>query len=172
MKLAVCLVVLLACSAYARFYAREKPSKAYPEQWFTQTLDHFNPQDSRTFQQRYYVNDQYYKPNGIIILYINGEGPVSGPPSDPSNGVVMIAQKFNAVIVTLEHRYYGKSVPFDTLPTANLQWLSSKYALYDLAVFAEAFRAKACGLISRLSIFAGIHCGCTNNCSTSTPFCC
>ncbi len=24
--------------------------------WFTNLVDHFNPQDSRTYQQKYYVN--------------------------------------------------------------------------------------------------------------------
>eukprot|EP01133_Synstelium_polycarpum_P004379 gene4379-5123_t len=46
-------------------------------QWYNQTLNHFDAQDTRTFLQRYYVNDAYYntQKGGPIILYINGEGP-------------------------------------------------------------------------------------------------
>jgi hypothetical protein len=44
------------------------------------------------------------------------------------------------VIVTLEHRYYGASVPVDSLTTENLRWLSSKQAIYDLARFVVAFK--------------------------------
>ena len=49
-------------------------------------------------------------------------------------------KKFNGVIVTLEHRYYGKSQPFDSWTTENLQFLSSKQAIFDLAHFVNWFR--------------------------------
>jgi hypothetical protein len=31
-----------------------------PEQYFTQELDHFNEQDQRVWQQRYFVNDTFW----------------------------------------------------------------------------------------------------------------
>eukprot|EP00026_Physarum_polycephalum_P008650 Phypoly_transcript_08744.p1 GENE.Phypoly_transcript_08744~~Phypoly_transcript_08744.p1 ORF type:complete len:444 (+),score=66.79 Phypoly_transcript_08744:144-1475(+) len=112
----------------------------YPAQWFEQTVDHFNAEDTRTFQQRYYVNPTYWnKQSGLVILYINGEGPVFAPPNDPTDEVVLLAQHYNAIIVTLEHRYYGLSVPFTNLSTENLQYLSSKQALFDLANFVVNF---------------------------------
>jgi hypothetical protein len=46
-------------------------------QWFTQLLDHFNPQDSRTWQQKFYVNDTFFVPGGPIFFQIGGEGPIS-----------------------------------------------------------------------------------------------
>ena len=42
--------------------------------------------------------------------------------------------------MTLEHRYYGRSQPFNTWTTSNLQYLSSKQAINDLANFVVAFR--------------------------------
>lgn len=44
-------------------------------------------------------------------------------------------------MVSLEHRYYGKSSPFNSLKTENLRYLSSKQALYDLAVFRQYYQA-------------------------------
>jgi len=74
-----------------------------------------------------------------FFLYINGEGPVYSPPSEPDDEVVILAKKFGGLIVTLEHRYYGQSAPFKDYSTANLQYLSSSQALFDLAVFISNF---------------------------------
>ncbi|KAM7524095.1 hypothetical protein LguiA_013997 [Lonicera macranthoides] len=41
----------------------------------------------------------------------------------------VLAKKFGAAVVSLEHRYYGKSSPFKSLTTENLKFLSSKQAL-------------------------------------------
>ena len=52
----------------------------------------------------------------------------------------VLAKKFGAALVSLEHRYYGRSSPFDDLSTNNLRYLSSKQALFDLAVFRQYYR--------------------------------
>ncbi|KAK5579541.1 hypothetical protein RB653_009225 [Dictyostelium firmibasis] len=117
-------------------------SGSFPAQWFTQTLDHFNFQNNQTFQQKYYVNDQYYnyQNGGPIILYINGEGPVSSPPYSSDDAVVIYAQALNCMIVTLEHRFYGESSPFSELTVENLQYLSHQQALEDLATFIVSYQ--------------------------------
>ncbi|GAY33484.1 hypothetical protein CUMW_007480, partial [Citrus unshiu] len=43
----------------------------------------------------------------------------------------VLAKKFGAAVVSLEHRYYGKSSPFKSLSTENLKYLSSKQALFN-----------------------------------------
>ena len=53
----------------------------------------------------------------------------------------MLAKKFEAGVVSLEHRYYGKSSPFNSLATENLKYLSSKQALSDLAAFRGYYQA-------------------------------
>ncbi|KAL2346139.1 hypothetical protein Fmac_000139 [Flemingia macrophylla] len=47
----------------------------------------------------------------------------------------VLAKKFGAALISLEHRYYGKSSLFSSLETENLKYLSSKQALFDLAGF-------------------------------------
>lgn len=46
----------------------------FPEQWFTQPVDHFD-KGSTTFGQRYWVNSRHYTPgsNGPVIVLDGGE---------------------------------------------------------------------------------------------------
>lgn len=46
-----------------------------------------------------------------------------------------MAEQFGGAIFALEHRFYGKSRPFDDLSTEHLKYLSSEQALHDLALF-------------------------------------
>ncbi|KAL0686763.1 hypothetical protein Bca4012_086440 [Brassica carinata] len=109
------------------------------ELWFNQTLDHFSPYDHRRFRQRYYEYlDHLRVPDGPIFLMICGEGPCYGIPNDY---ISVLAKKFDAGVVSLEHRYYGKSSPFNSLATENLKYLSSKQALSDLAAFRGYYQA-------------------------------
>ena len=64
----------------------------------------------------------------------------------------VLAKKFGAAIVSLEHRYYGKSSPFKSLTTNNLRYLSSKQALFDLAVFRQYYQVIITQFITILSI--------------------
>ncbi|KAK6125729.1 hypothetical protein DH2020_040533 [Rehmannia glutinosa] len=63
----------------------------------------------------------------------------------------VLAKKFGAVVVSLEHRYYGKSSPFQSLTTENLRYLSSKQALFDLAVFRQYYQASSNPILCTLS---------------------
>lgn len=51
-----------------------------------------------------------------------------------------MAKKFGAAVVSLEHRYYGKSTPFKSHTTENLRYLSSKQSLFDLAIFRQWYQ--------------------------------
>ncbi|KAG4952078.1 hypothetical protein JHK85_045945 [Glycine max] len=116
------------------------------ELWFDQTLDHFSPYDHRQFRQRYYEFLDYFRiPDGPIFLVIGGEGILNGVANDY---LAVLAKKFGAAMVTLEHRYYGKSTPFNSLETENLKYLSSKQALSDLAVFRQYYQASYIVLLS------------------------
>lgn len=105
--------------------------------WFNQTLDHFSPYDHRQFGQRYYEFLDHFTHDGPIFLKICGESACNGIPNDY---ISVLAKKFGAAVVSLEHRYYGKSSPFNSLTTENLKYLSSKQALFDLAVFRQYYQ--------------------------------
>ncbi|CAI9272301.1 unnamed protein product [Lactuca saligna] len=64
----------------------------------------------------------------------------------------VLAKKFGAALVTLEHRYYGKSSPFKSLTTKNLKFLSSKQALFDLAAFRQFYQESLNSKLNRTKI--------------------
>ncbi|KYQ94303.1 hypothetical protein DLAC_04602 [Tieghemostelium lacteum] len=110
----------------------------YTYQWFTQQVDHFDQANTETFQQRYIVNDDFYVSGGPVFMIINGEGPMGlNTVSPQALQAAAWAQEFNALLVTLEHRYYGASFVTDDLSTDSLEYLSSQQALADNAVFRQ-----------------------------------
>lgn len=103
--------------------------------WYEQKLDHFDPQNNATWQQRYYDIDQYWdKENGPLFLYICGEGTCRKPADN--SFVVNMAKKFNGRVLALEHRFYGMSQPTSDWSTQNLKYLTPDLGLADLAQFA------------------------------------
>ncbi|GAB6029846.1 Thymus-specific serine protease [Chamberlinius hualienensis] len=142
------LFITLSANVYAKFDNQfrqgRKLSKNFPEidqsrklpppQWFTQRLDHFNDAETRTWQQRYFVNDTFYVPGGPVFVMIGGEGPVS-PIWNVEGAWIENAQQFQAICIQVEHRYYGESHPTADLSIDNLRYLSSEQALADLANF-------------------------------------
>ncbi|EGG23794.1 hypothetical protein DFA_05930 [Cavenderia fasciculata] len=129
-------------------------------QWFTQRLDHFNTINQQTFQQRYVINDQYWNGKGPVFIMINGEGPMS---LATVTGLQFVnwAQQSNALIISLEHRYYGASFATDDLSTDNLAYLTPQQALADNAAFREfvavTFNVPA---TSKWVSFGGSYSGC------------
>ncbi|XP_059055220.1 putative serine protease K12H4.7 isoform X1 [Achroia grisella] len=107
-----------------------------PARWFKQKLDHSTPTNVQLWKQRYYINDTFfdYDNQGPVFLMIGGEGPAD-PRWMVRGAWIEYAQKFKALCINLEHRYYGESHPTEDLSTKNLQYLSSYQALADLANF-------------------------------------
>lgn len=113
-----------------------------PAQWYSQTVDHFDATNPARYNQRYYVNSQYFTAgsNAPVFIMIQGEGSLSA--TDAVAGEhVELAQKYNALVVILEHRFYGASIPTADLSTENLRLLSSQQALADLAEFYGAMQS-------------------------------
>jgi len=82
-------------------------AKEFPEQWFTQPVDHF-AEDSPTFGQRYWVNKRHYVPgtNAPVIVIDGGE--TSGEDRIPflDTGIAdILAKATGGIGVVLEHRY-------------------------------------------------------------------
>jgi hypothetical protein len=81
---------------------------------------------------------------GSVLLYICGEYTCnnaficSGPGVNPDRlFVIDLAKRYDALILVLEHRYYGNSMPFgdQSLLLENLKFLNVHQALDDLAYF-------------------------------------
>ncbi|XP_019052915.1 PREDICTED: lysosomal Pro-X carboxypeptidase-like [Nelumbo nucifera] len=106
--------------------------------FYTQTLDHFNyrPESYTTFQQRYAINSKYWGGgmSGAPIFVYLGEETSMDTDLSAIGFLTDHAPQFNALIVYIEHRYYGQSVPFGEVENASsLGYLSSSQALADYA---------------------------------------
>ncbi|XP_076289250.1 putative serine protease K12H4.7 [Lasioglossum baleicum] len=129
------------------------------EQWFTQYLDHFNPTNPYTWQQRYFVNSSNYKQGGPVFLLIGGEGAASAKWMKEGEWIDY-AERFQALCFQVEHRYYGKSHPTPDLSVKNLVYLSSEQALADLAYFIKSMNQNySLGNDVKWIVFGGSYAG-------------
>jgi serine protease 16 len=97
--------------------------------------DHFDPLDSSSWEMRYWADDTHWDGGATspVFLSMGGEGG-QGPP-----GGVMSqwAQEHGGLMFSIEHRYYGESIPTPDFSTPNLRWLSTQQALADAAFFVR-----------------------------------
>ncbi|QDZ23838.1 serine carboxypeptidase S28 [Chloropicon primus] len=110
------------------------------EYWYDgQLLDHLNGgENGETWSQRYFMNDTFFDKNKqLVFLCVGGEGPALQPTVVVTGGehcawMINLAEKFGALIVAAEHRFYGKSMPKPDYSVDSLQYLSSQQAQGDL----------------------------------------
>ena len=89
------------------------------EYWYDeQLLDHLNGgENGETWSQRYFMNTTFFDKNKqLVFLCVGGEGPALQPTVVVTGGehcawMINLAEKFGALIVAAEHRFYGKSMP-------------------------------------------------------------
>lgn len=100
---------------------------------FPQRCDHSDPDDSCVFMQRWVKDDSHSADTpSSAILYISGEAEMSGPPGGFVNEM---AEALDAPVFSVEHRFYGLSVPGDDVTLPNLGLLTVEQALADLDAF-------------------------------------
>ncbi|XP_030540865.1 lysosomal Pro-X carboxypeptidase-like [Rhodamnia argentea] len=138
--------------------------------FFNQTLDHFNyrPESYTTFKQRYLINSKYWggaNSSAPIFIYFGGEEPID----DDLKVIGFLtenAAQFKALLIYIEHRYYGKSIPLgksfeEALKDPNARgYFSSSQALADYAAIIrhvkEKLKAKDCPVIVVGCSYAGM----------------
>jgi pimeloyl-ACP methyl ester carboxylesterase len=106
---------------------------------FTQTLDHFRFTDERTFQQKVLIYDSFYQPKGPILMYFGNEGQIEDFYNN-TGAIFEIAEQVHGLIVFLEHRFYGSTLPFGDQSYDNdkLVYLTIEQALADMALFISS----------------------------------
>jgi pimeloyl-ACP methyl ester carboxylesterase len=124
---------------------------------FDQKTDHDSPSDTKTFQQRYYINSAHAEgPSAPVLYYICGEATCTE--NSFRGAIVQHAKQYKAHMVALEHRYYGRSQPFESLTTENMRFLSTEQALDDLATF-QKFASTQLGLSGKWIVIGGSYAG-------------
>ncbi|KAH0788616.1 Clan SC, family S28, unassigned serine peptidase [Histomonas meleagridis] len=103
-----------------------------------QYIDH-NNKDLGTFKQYYFeVNDNFDPTNGVIILKLGAESPKLDP-SGVDDWFKILSERYHAKVFTIQHRFFGKSQPFDDTSTEHLQYLTVDQALEDYSYFYDYY---------------------------------
>ncbi|GIQ87506.1 peptidase S28 [Kipferlia bialata] len=144
--LATALLVGALCAPWNHKYHGPAPSASDDDGalWFDgQFMTHFDLTDRRTWSQRFFKNDEYHQEGGPVFLMIGGEGPESERCVSGHYYYNNFAQEMNGLILCLEHRFYGASVPTADTAMGSMELLTSEQGLEDLVHFkrwyAETF---------------------------------
>ncbi|KAF6171031.1 hypothetical protein GIB67_014611 [Kingdonia uniflora] len=116
----------------------QKPE--FKTHYFDQVLNHFiyTPNSYTTFRQKYLANSKYWggaQTNSHIFVKLGGEGPI-----DVNADIIQqTAPVLKALLVKIEHCYYGDSLPFGSEEAAykdanTLGQLITSQALSDYAM--------------------------------------
>lgn len=105
---------------------------------YNSKVDNFDLSSNATFAQRYYVDNQFWNGAGPVFFLISGEGTCNGP---PTGYVASLGKQYGALLVTLEHRFYGESIPNGNALSENYKYLSVEQALADLSNFTNFYKA-------------------------------
>ncbi|KAF8044226.1 hypothetical protein BT93_A2265 [Corymbia citriodora subsp. variegata] len=141
----------------------------YKTRYFTQILDHFSyrPESYQTFQQKYLINSTFWggpQRNAPIFVYTGNEGDIEWFAQN-TGFMFETAPRFNALLVFIEHRYYGKSIPFggnEEVASSNastLGYLSSTQALADYATLITDLKKNLTAEHSPVVVFGGSYGG-------------
>ncbi|KAI8640663.1 serine carboxypeptidase S28-domain-containing protein [Parasitella parasitica] len=100
-------------------------------------LDHFSSNGpNTTFKNRYWVNTDYYQPNGPILFTNAGEAAVDDANYAIFNSTIaQLAQRLGGIFIYMEHRFYGSSGPDDF--EKELSKLTVEQALADMAYLLD-----------------------------------
>jgi pimeloyl-ACP methyl ester carboxylesterase len=102
--------------------------------------------DPRTFEQHYFISSEYAAgPGSPVLIFLCGEWTCT---ASELTVIAAQAQRIHAHMITLEHRYYGQSLPFKIYTPDTLKFLSTRYAIDDIARF-EVYAQKTLGLTGK-----------------------
>ncbi|GLJ47013.1 hypothetical protein SUGI_0992590 [Cryptomeria japonica] len=139
-------------------YVASLSKASYEEYNYTQVLDHFGytPESYQTFPQRYFMDKSNWggaQSNSPIFVFLGAEGDIAY-----DVGYVTIDQMtdFKALVVYIEHRYYGTSMPFGGMEAAYANastrgYFTSTQVLADYATFIvylkKTLKAENCPVV-------------------------
>ncbi|KAL2497490.1 alpha/beta-Hydrolases superfamily protein [Abeliophyllum distichum] len=140
-----------------------KPKIPFRSHYFPQVLDHFTfqPKSYKIFYQKYLINSQYWHKGAPIFVYTGNEGDIDWF-ADNTGFMLDIAPKFHALLVFIEHRFYGESMPFGKhsyRSAKTLGYLNSQQALADYAVLIRSLKHNLSSEASPVVVFGGSYGG-------------
>ncbi|KAG1358947.1 lysosomal Pro-X carboxypeptidase [Cocos nucifera] len=150
-----------------RAHTVKDPKLPFTTHFFPQQLDHFTfqPKAYKVFYQKYLMNSTYWDqgPNHTapIFVYTGNEGNIEWF-AENTGFMLDIAPKFHALLVFIEHRFYGESMPFGKKSYESaeaLGYLTSTQALADYAVLIRSLKQNLSAEASPVVVFGGSYGG-------------
>ncbi|CAN6193971.1 unnamed protein product [Urochloa humidicola] len=138
--------------------------------YFLQELDHFTftPNASMVFYQKYLVNDTFWRrptgggaATGPLFVYTGNEGDIEWFATN-TGFMFDIAPKFGALLVFIEHRFYGESMPFGNNSDNSAEtmgYLTSTQALADFAILITSLKRNLSAEAAPVIVFGGSYGG-------------
>ncbi|EKG03883.1 serine carboxypeptidase S28, putative [Trypanosoma cruzi] len=125
--------------------------------YYNQRVDHADA-TLGTFRQRWWVDRSSWDVNsGPAILLVNGEGTAHGLPDGGFVGEY--GKSVKAIVFSLEHRYYGESMPAPLTNRSMLKYLTVENALADLQAFKKYAEKKVVKKKVKWLIVGGSYAG-------------
>ncbi|VAI93033.1 unnamed protein product [Triticum turgidum subsp. durum] len=156
-----------AASSGGRYAAADNgTAKPFTAHYFPQELDHFTftPNSSRVFSHKYLLNETFWrrKPTaGPLFVYTGNEGDIEWFTTN-TGFMFDIAPQFGALLVFIEHRFYGESQPFGNDSSQSpdtLGYLTSTQALADFAVLITSLKQNLSAVDAPVVVFGGSYGG-------------
>lgn len=144
---------------------KENASADFETFSYKQALDHFNynPESYSVFNQKYMINSKYWggaRHMAPIFVYLGAEAPLT-----TGHLLADLAQEFRALLLFIEHRFYGESVPFgmkmeQVVANATVRgYFNSAQALADYAEVILDVKKKLHAPHSPVVVFGGSYGG-------------
>ncbi|CAH0725332.1 unnamed protein product, partial [Brenthis ino] len=125
--------------------------------WMTMPIDHFDPQNTDTYQMRFMFNEEFFGgPGSPIFILVGGEWDIV-PGWLQGGNMYLMAQENRGFQIYTEHRYYGESLPYRNFTTENLRFLNVDQALADLAQFIKEIKKIARFADSKIILYGGSY---------------
>lgn len=132
--------------------AREPPDAKgeyeFRPRWFRQRVDHFNRQHDGRFWQRYFIYDRFsrHEENHPLFVFCGAEQGDIELEWEHYGFLVEVARAQGATVLWLEHRFFGKSLPFGAdeafnLGSGRVGLLSIEQSLADYAEIIRKHKA-------------------------------
>ncbi|KAL5724361.1 lysosomal Pro-Xaa carboxypeptidase [Ranunculus cassubicifolius] len=140
-----------------------KQETPFETKYYPQTLDHFTflPKSYAIFYQKYLISSKYWNHGGPIFVYTGNEGNIDWFAAN-TGFMLDIAPKFGALLVFIEHRFYGESLPFGKnsyKSSDQLGYLNSQQALADFALLITSLKHNLSSEASPVVVFGGSYGG-------------
>jgi hypothetical protein len=145
------------------------PDGGYPlgrkEYYMKMPIDHFSNggAGSATFNMRYFVDAQFWDPqSGPILFYAGNEGKLENFYDNSGFLTKNLSRELKGLIVFGEHRYFGKSLPFDpanAYNTSNNTYLTVDQVMMDYTLLIKSIRYQYSAMDKACLVFGGSYGG-------------